>query len=193
MIIIHEYHLNIIPDIDVITVITIKYYIVSHIAFLFLQYFNCRNLPFHIVIEYLIVHISIVRFFIFHTIFEYIENSKKGMEYINRYFTFWPGGKLKSDTLINSISDVIVSLIGWEFMNMCITHNKLCLVKDLYLGIILYFWLCPKVGILISILLMFFLLFLFSFVSFILFLFSNIQSFLILNFLYRTQILISLF
>lgn len=91
---------------------------------------------------------------IFHSIFEYIENSKRGMEYINRYFTFWPGGKPKSDTLINSISDVIVSLIGWEFMNMCITHNKLCLVKDLYLGIILYFWLCPKVGIIISLLLM---------------------------------------
>jgi hypothetical protein len=35
-----------------------------------------------------------------------------GMNIINK-MTFWPGGKPRSDTIINSIGDTVGSIIGW--------------------------------------------------------------------------------
>lgn len=50
---------------------------------------------------------------IIHTVFEIVENSKPGMFIINNYFKLWPGGKPHADSKINSISDIVISLLGW--------------------------------------------------------------------------------
>tara|TARA_Y100001970_G_C13898116_1_gene682163 strand:+ start:143 stop:451 length:309 start_codon:yes stop_codon:yes gene_type:complete len=48
-----------------------------------------------------------------HTMFELAENTNIGMTIINKYMTFWPGGKPYADTDINMIGDTIGTLIGW--------------------------------------------------------------------------------
>ena len=50
--------------------------------------------------------------FILHTIFEVLENSKFGIKLINKIF-FWPGGKPKADSFINIVGDTIGGMIGW--------------------------------------------------------------------------------
>ncbi len=57
--------------------------------------------------------ISFKTLLILHILFEMIENSKYGMDFINNVFVLWPGGKTKADTVINQIGDIIFSLIGW--------------------------------------------------------------------------------
>lgn len=51
--------------------------------------------------------------FYVHLLFEIVENSNLGMRFINNWLTFWPGGKPSPDSIINSISDITFSLIGW--------------------------------------------------------------------------------
>lgn len=48
-----------------------------------------------------------------HTIFEILENSKKGVYFIDNYLTVWPGGKQSSDSFINSLGDTFAAVIGW--------------------------------------------------------------------------------
>jgi hypothetical protein len=78
--------------------------------------------------KYSILHFAvgiIFRFFninflyslIIHSVFEYVENTKQGMHFINNYLPFWPGGKPKADTFINNIGDTISFSIGWLFAN----------------------------------------------------------------------------
>ena len=51
---------------------------------------------------------------VLHIVFEYVENTKWGMNIINTYFiTWWPGGKPYPDNLINQTSDIVCSVIGW--------------------------------------------------------------------------------
>ena len=50
--------------------------------------------------------------FILHTIFEILENTKFGIKLINKIF-FWPGGKPKADSFINIVGDTIGAMIGW--------------------------------------------------------------------------------
>ena len=51
---------------------------------------------------------------VLHIVFEYVENTKWGMNIINTYFiTWWPGGKPYADNLINQTSDIVCSGIGW--------------------------------------------------------------------------------
>jgi hypothetical protein len=57
--------------------------------------------------------ISFSNFIILHTIFEFIENSDIGKNFINYYLTYWPGGKPYIDTHINILGDTIGALIGW--------------------------------------------------------------------------------
>jgi hypothetical protein len=57
--------------------------------------------------------ISILQWIVLHTIFEIIENTPMGMNIINTYITFWPGGKPRADTIINSFGDTIGAVIGW--------------------------------------------------------------------------------
>ena len=79
-------------------------------AYLFDQY---TYLHFAVGVIIYFWNISIINFFILHTLFEIIENTKFGMNIINNYITFWPGGKPKSDTIINNIGDTISAIMGW--------------------------------------------------------------------------------
>jgi len=51
--------------------------------------------------------------FVIHTLFEIVENSPIGIKFIDTKLKFWPGGKKSSDNLINSISDLVFSIIGF--------------------------------------------------------------------------------
>lgn len=57
--------------------------------------------------------ISLLIWIILHTIFEIIENTKQGVYFIDNYLLFWPGGKIKPDSITNSVSDTIFGIIGW--------------------------------------------------------------------------------
>lgn len=57
--------------------------------------------------------ISLLNLFVLHIIFEFLENTQIGMNIINKYIAFWPGGKPKSDSIINIIGDISGSMIGW--------------------------------------------------------------------------------
>jgi len=57
--------------------------------------------------------ITLLSWILLHVIFEIVENSKYGVQFIDTYLTFWPGGKKSSDNIINSLSDIIFSVIGW--------------------------------------------------------------------------------
>ncbi len=50
---------------------------------------------------------------ILHIIFELVENNPAGINLIDKYIPLWPGGKKAPDSLINQISDIIFSLLGW--------------------------------------------------------------------------------
>ena len=52
-------------------------------------------------------------FFIIHSIFEFAENTEFGVEFINKYFTIWPGGKTEPDWFINIVGDTIGGMAGW--------------------------------------------------------------------------------
>lgn len=63
-------------------------------------------------------NISFIFGFIIHFIFEMIENTDKGVEYINKYiiepgYFSWPGGKHKPDTITNIVGDNMFFAIGW--------------------------------------------------------------------------------
>lgn len=59
--------------------------------------------------------IDFVWFLVIHTIFEIVENTKCGIMVINRYLTFWPGGKPQADSFMNSVGDTFGALLGWLF------------------------------------------------------------------------------
>jgi hypothetical protein len=57
---------------------------------------------------------SLVTLILIHIVFEFIENTKMGMNFINTYFIrWWPGGKNSPDSLKNQLSDTLFSGIGW--------------------------------------------------------------------------------
>jgi hypothetical protein len=58
-------------------------------------------------------NISLLNWVIFHTVFEILENTQIGLNIINQYIVFWPGGKQKSDTIINNIGDTVGAVLGW--------------------------------------------------------------------------------
>ncbi len=58
-------------------------------------------------------NISLLNWVILHTVFEFLENTQMGINIINQYITFWPGGKPKSDTIINSVGDTFGAVFGW--------------------------------------------------------------------------------
>jgi hypothetical protein len=58
-------------------------------------------------------NISLLNWFILHTIFEILENTQMGINIINKYIVFWPGGKPKSDSIINSVGDTFGAILGW--------------------------------------------------------------------------------
>ena len=58
-------------------------------------------------------NISLLHWIILHTIFEFLENTQMGINIINQYIVFWPGGKPKSDTIINIVGDTFGAIVGW--------------------------------------------------------------------------------
>lgn len=57
--------------------------------------------------------ISLLNWILLHTIFEFLENTRTGVNIINKYIFFWPGGKPKPDTVINNMGDTFSSILGW--------------------------------------------------------------------------------
>lgn len=57
--------------------------------------------------------ISLLLWFVLHTMFELIENTPQGIYFINHYIYFWPGGKPKADSTINTIGDTLFAMLGW--------------------------------------------------------------------------------
>ncbi len=57
-------------------------------------------------------NVSFLYWFIIHFLFEYIENTENGMYFINK-IKLWPGGKEKSDYMINRLGDQFYASIGW--------------------------------------------------------------------------------
>jgi hypothetical protein len=58
--------------------------------------------------------ISLFITIIVHILFEFIENTPIGMQFINTYFIgWWPGGKTHPDNLLNRTSDVVFTGLGW--------------------------------------------------------------------------------
>lgn len=93
---------------------------------------------------------SFISLLVLHTIFEHIENQPMGMRFINTYFKIWPGKKPKSDSWINSFSDIIASLIGWWIMDLSITKRASKPLIEFSFGSILYFWMFPPYGLLFT-------------------------------------------
>ena len=88
----------------------------------------------HFVDKYSLLHFAVgilFRFFninftislLLHILFEVVENSKQGVYFIDHYLTFWPGGKQKSDSFINSVGDTVFFALGWFIANIIITTN----------------------------------------------------------------------
>ena len=85
------------------------------------------------------LELDFISLIIIHTIFEIVENSKPGMFIINNYFKLWPGGKPTPDTIINSISDIIVSVLGWIIADRFITFKNFGWFFSIV--VLIYFWL----------------------------------------------------
>jgi hypothetical protein len=58
------------------------------------------------------LHVPFVYWFIFHIIFEYVENLPEIAMQIDK-IKWWPGGKKSSDTFINSVGDQFFAMLGW--------------------------------------------------------------------------------
>lgn len=53
---------------------------------------------------------------IIHSLFELLENSSYGVDFINSHLSsIWPGGKPAPDDLINQIGDTFFAMSGWLF------------------------------------------------------------------------------
>lgn len=51
-------------------------------------------------------------FFIIHSIFEYLENTRQGILFIQR-LPLWPGGKFFSDSSVNILGDTVFAVAGF--------------------------------------------------------------------------------
>jgi hypothetical protein len=58
-------------------------------------------------------NISLLYWFVLHTIFEFVENTQMGIHIINKYIVFWPGGKPKSDSIMIRVGDTLGAVFGW--------------------------------------------------------------------------------
>lgn len=75
------------------------------------------------------LNMSFLTAIIIHTIFEFVENTRDGIHFINRFFSSkgifrWPGGKNYSDLLINNIGDTISFIIGWYIASVFDYYGK---------------------------------------------------------------------
>jgi hypothetical protein len=55
--------------------------------------------------------------FLFHGLFEYVENTPEGVHFIDTQLgALWPGGKQEADATINSLGDQLSALLGYGLM-----------------------------------------------------------------------------
>ena len=73
--------------------------------------------------------ISAVWTFVLHIVFEWAENTRVGMKFINEYFPFWPGGKPYPDSFLNQFTDTLFTMIGWYVSQLADAYS---LEKHLY-------------------------------------------------------------
>lgn len=66
-------------------------------------------------------NIPFVNWFIYHSLYELIENRPTMVKLIDS-IPIWPGGKKSSDSFINSIGDTFYALLGWIFTNYYLTY-----------------------------------------------------------------------
>ncbi len=54
-----------------------------------------------------------------HVLFEILENTPQGVKFIdtNALLRWWPGGKKKPDSVINSVGDTFFFCLGWWTAN----------------------------------------------------------------------------
>lgn len=52
-------------------------------------------------------------YFVLHVVFEVIENQPWMINFIDNNITWWPGGKQKSDTVLNQVGDTLFGIVGW--------------------------------------------------------------------------------
>jgi hypothetical protein len=57
--------------------------------------------------------VSLMWWLLLHTLFELVENTPQGVHFIDNYLKIWPGGKLKPDSLTNSLGDTVGAILGW--------------------------------------------------------------------------------
>jgi hypothetical protein len=62
--------------------------------------------------------VSFSMIMIIHILFETIENTQCGMNFINTYIPFWPGGKTHADSCLNRVGDTVFSGLGWIVANI---------------------------------------------------------------------------
>ena len=70
------------------------------------------------------IGLKLAEWFVIHTVFELIENSRVGMAAINHLY-YWPGGKPEPDTVTNMIGDTFGAVLGW------LIAEFLCLNKSI--------------------------------------------------------------
>jgi hypothetical protein len=58
--------------------------------------------------------ITLVQWIFIHFLFEYVENTEWGINFINTHLkNVWPGGKDGQDSLLNSFGDNFFGILGW--------------------------------------------------------------------------------
>jgi hypothetical protein len=77
----------------------------------FMDQYSLLHLASGIIVRYW--NLSLLGWIVVHTLFEWLENTKSGMRFINTYIKIWPGGKPEADSITNSIGDTFFSLLGW--------------------------------------------------------------------------------
>ena len=64
---------------------------------------------------------SLIVWFVFHLLYEVIENTQTVYKLIDK-FPLWPGGKKAPDYYINSLGDQFYSVLGWVFTHYYIKY-----------------------------------------------------------------------
>jgi len=108
-------------------------------GYYFIDKYSLLHFTFGILWNYL--GFDLISLIVLHTIFEYAENTKAGMKFINVHFKLWPGGKEHADSFINSVSDILFSILGWLFYQKFynkIGKNELGIIA---ISNILFYWL----------------------------------------------------
>ena len=90
------------------------------------------------------IGLDLISLIILHTLFELVENTKIGIRFINNYLTIWPGGKEHPDSIVNSVSDIIFSVLGWIFYRKYVGKIGKSELGIFGLTISLFFWLSDK-------------------------------------------------